>query len=350
MPSPRLAARAVIVEERRLLLVNAFADAASTLWCAPGGGVEAGTSLPENLRREVHEETGLLIEVGPPCLINEFHAPDTGFHQVEVFFRCRVSAGALSDEWCDPEGVVSRRRWVTRDEMAAYFYDRYAPDNMVLSVAGRVDFDRVCGLAETTCGDWSPTGTTRDPGTPGANAEKFRRTDESVSRGYLLGVAPGPAQDDDRRYAAMVLGRLLGGGGNSQLYWALVEEGIAEEALAEYSPHDGCGAFLVFASGEPDRLETFGEVIGREAKGLAGSTTETDLERIRNQVLTGETTAGERPEGRMQRLGRRWSAMGDYQPLEERLAKINAVTLDDLASLVEAYDPTPVLVGTLSPE
>ena len=84
MPLPRLAARAVIVEDGRLLLVNAYADAASTLWCAPGGGVEAGTSLPENLIREVHEETGLTIRVGPPCLINEFHAPSTEMGDLRI--------------------------------------------------------------------------------------------------------------------------------------------------------------------------------------------------------------------------------------------------------------------------
>jgi ADP-ribose pyrophosphatase YjhB (NUDIX family) len=137
MPSPRLAARAVIVEDGRLLLVNAFAAAESTLWCAPGGGVEAGASLPENLVREVHEETGLVIEVGSPCLINEFHAPETGFHQVEVFFRCRVSAGALCDDWRDPEGVVNRRRWFTHDEMAAL---RVKPDSLC-----RVAFARGMG-------------------------------------------------------------------------------------------------------------------------------------------------------------------------------------------------------------
>ncbi len=137
MPEPRLAVRAVIVEDGRLLLVNAFRDAASTLWCAPGGGVEAHASLPENLMREVYEETGLVIAVGAPCLVNEFHAPDSGFHQVEVFFRCRLVSGALRDDWRDPEGVVSRRRWVTRDEMATL---RIKPDSL-----GRVAFARGIG-------------------------------------------------------------------------------------------------------------------------------------------------------------------------------------------------------------
>jgi predicted Zn-dependent peptidase len=238
---------------------------------------------------------------------------------------------------------------LSRDAMEGYFRDRYAPDNMVLSIAGRVEFDRVCALAESACGDWEPTGARRDVGEPGANTERFSLKDENVSRGYLLGVAPAPAQDDEARYAAMVLAKLLGGGGNSRLHWALVEEGIAEEALAEYSPHDGCGTYLVYASGEPGSLTTFAEVINREIAGLVESVTPTDLERIRTRIRTGETTAGERPEGRMQRLGRRWSAVGDYLPLEEKLARINAVTEDKIAAVAAAFDPTPRLIGTLAP-
>ncbi|MBY6113656.1 NUDIX hydrolase [Mameliella alba] len=119
MPSPRLAARAVILHRDRLLLVNAWADKRSDLWCAPGGGVERGASLPDNLIREVYEETGLTIAVGAPCLVNEFHDPKSSFHQVEVFFRATITKGTLSDDWKDPEGVVHKRRLFTRDEVAA---------------------------------------------------------------------------------------------------------------------------------------------------------------------------------------------------------------------------------------
>ncbi|MFD0978814.1 NUDIX domain-containing protein [Tropicimonas aquimaris] len=115
--SPRLAVRAVLLHEDRLLLVNAWPGGVSDLWCAPGGGVELGQSLPDNLAREVHEETGLAIEVGLPCLVNEFHEPSRSFHQVEIFFRCHLTGGALDDGWQDPEGVVTRRRWVARDEI-----------------------------------------------------------------------------------------------------------------------------------------------------------------------------------------------------------------------------------------
>ncbi|MGC9368799.1 MAG: NUDIX domain-containing protein [Paracoccaceae bacterium] len=125
--SPRLAARAVILDAGRLLLVNAYPDGLSDLWCVPGGGAERGISLPENLAREVHEETGLEIAVGDPCLVNEFHDPLGGFHQVDIYFRCSVQRGALDPAWRDPEGIVSRRRWFSRDEMARI---RYKPDSL----------------------------------------------------------------------------------------------------------------------------------------------------------------------------------------------------------------------------
>ncbi|THD84943.1 NUDIX hydrolase [Aliigemmobacter aestuarii] len=125
--TPRLAVRALILRENRLLLVNAYKAGLSDIWCAPGGGADPGTSLPENLIREVHEETGLTVAVGSPALVNEFHDPDTGFHQVDIYFRCTLVSGTLDDSWQDPEGIVSQRRFVTRDEMAAL---RFKPDSL----------------------------------------------------------------------------------------------------------------------------------------------------------------------------------------------------------------------------
>ncbi len=130
LPRPRIAVRALILDrESRLLLVNAYPGKVSDLWCAPGGGCEAGQSLPENLAREVQEETGLHITLGPPALVNEFHDPASGFHQVEVFFRCQIAQGTLCDDWLDPAGVVNRWRWFTRAELGAGTV-RFKPDSL----------------------------------------------------------------------------------------------------------------------------------------------------------------------------------------------------------------------------
>ncbi|MFM2356563.1 MAG: hypothetical protein RLZZ528_2299 [Pseudomonadota bacterium] len=125
--SPRVAVRAIILRDDRLLLVNAYPGQRSDLWCAPGGGVHSGSSLPENLIREVHEETGLTIDPGPLALVNEFHDPRTGFHQVDLFFRATIVAGELNDSWRDAEKVVNRRRFFSHAELAAI---RFKPDSL----------------------------------------------------------------------------------------------------------------------------------------------------------------------------------------------------------------------------
>ena len=128
---PRLAVRAAILREDRLLVVNAYPGQQSDLWCLPGGGVEPGQSLPENLIREVAEETGLAIAIGAPFLVNEFHDPKSGFHQVDLFFRATLTGGA--ERLADPEGVVNRMRWVDRAELAGL---RHKPDSLAAAVWG----------------------------------------------------------------------------------------------------------------------------------------------------------------------------------------------------------------------
>jgi 8-oxo-dGTP diphosphatase len=132
---PRLAVRALILHQDRLLLVNAYPGARLGLWCAPGGGCKAGQSLPQNLAREVHEETGLTVKVGPPALVNEFHDPESGFHQIDLFFRCTLVEGAPDDSWIDPEGVVTDRRFFTKGELLSGRHS-FKPDSLPVAAWG----------------------------------------------------------------------------------------------------------------------------------------------------------------------------------------------------------------------
>lgn len=124
---PRIAARAIILKDNALLMVNAFASPKSDLWCAPGGGVNAHTSLPQNLIREIHEETGLTVSVQDPCLVNEFHDPDGTFHQIDIYFRCTITAGVIDPTWQDPENIVTKRRFFSPEELKTI---RFKPDSL----------------------------------------------------------------------------------------------------------------------------------------------------------------------------------------------------------------------------
>lgn len=132
--TPRVAVRGLLLIENRLLLVNAYPGGESDLLCAPGGGVVPHQSLPDNLVREFREETGLTVAVGDPCLVNEFHAPDRGFHQVDVYFRVNLVSGDPNGAWTDPEGVVTQRVLASRADMERL---RYKPDSLPDATWGR---------------------------------------------------------------------------------------------------------------------------------------------------------------------------------------------------------------------
>ena len=55
--------------------------------------------------------------------------PDTGFHQIDLFFRCTLTAGSLDPAWTDPEGVVTQRRFFSRAELEGGTI-RFKPDSL----------------------------------------------------------------------------------------------------------------------------------------------------------------------------------------------------------------------------
>ncbi len=234
-------------------------------------------------------------------------------------------------------------------QMRGYFGDRYSADNTVLAVAGAVDFDATCRLAERLCGSWERTraGRSAPPARPGGKG--FEIKSDKVARAYAMMFAPGPGSSDPDRYAAFVMAQALGGPDNSRLHWALIEPGIAEEADAGYDPHDGIGDFRILVAAETERLDEAWSIVEREVAALADTITPQDVERIAAKVATGVTLAGERPEGRMHRLGRQWTYLREYSTLEQELERINAVTVEHVRGLLAKWPWRPRTVGRLLP-
>jgi predicted Zn-dependent peptidase len=238
---------------------------------------------------------------------------------------------------------------LTRDQMLAYFTHRYSADNTVLAAAGRIDFDAMLNQLARECGSWNTTRASRDARPAQPQRDRFVMTSDSVKRHYTIMLAPAPAQNDDRRYAAAMLTQILGDGEGSRLHWALIETGLADEAQSQYEGRDHAGEFVVYASCSPENAAEVETVVTREIDALVGSLTEDDLERTRSKIATGATMHGELPSGRMTRLGRMWLARGEYRSLEDEVARINAVKLDDLSEVAKAFPLQPWVSGGLAP-
>jgi predicted Zn-dependent peptidase len=234
-------------------------------------------------------------------------------------------------------------------QMHDYFNHRYSADTTTVALAGRVDFDEAVKQIGSLCGSWPRTGAVRSEAKPKYGLGKIDLRDERLSRAYRMLISEAPASDDPRRYAASVLMEVLGGQDNSRLHWALIEPGIAEEASASYDPRDGVGDCRVMLVTEPEAMDEAWAIAEREINGLAASLTQRDVDLVRAKIATGVTVAGERPEGRMHRIGRLWTLNGHYTTLAEELARVNAVTVDDVRKLLSDFPLTRATTGTLRP-
>jgi predicted Zn-dependent peptidase len=261
---------------------------------------------------------------------------------LEVFYGQHT----LSHRVLGTKDTITR---LTREQMLAYFTHRYSADNTVLAAAGRIDFDAMLAQLSRECGGWNTTRASRDARPAVPARERFAMNSESVKRHYMIMLAPAPAQKDDRRYPAAMLTQILGDGEGSRLHWALIETGLADEAQSQYEGRDHAGEFVVYASCTPENAAAVEQVIDSEINALVDSLTEDDLERTRSKIATGATMHGELPSGRMTRLGRMWLSRGEYRSLEVEVARINAVTMDDLREVARAFPLQPWVVGSLAP-
>lgn len=312
--------------------------------------------LPEHLQRAAD----LLADMLRPALRDDDFTAERGVILEEIAMYKDNPFWVLYDQTLrsrypnHPMGhlVLGTTESVTamqRDQMRAYFDQRYSADNTVVALAGNLDFGEVVAQLTEACARWTSTGATRDNTEPPAAQERFTLRDDKVNRCYALMMTPAPAMQDERRYAASILAKALGGPDNSRLHWSLLETGVAEEAQASYEPHDGGGNYMVFATCEPDRIDEVLRRVDEEIDKLLDTTAE-DLERLRSKSATAITLAGERPNGRMQRLGRYYAALREHRTLEEELDRLSSVTLKDLRAVYEAFPFTPRTVGVLTPK
>jgi len=92
----RIAAGALVVRDGKVLLVRHRKPGAYDFWVAPGGGAEDAEDLHSALRREVLEESGLLVEPLRIAYIEDLCTPTT--RECKIWFSARLIGGELSSK------------------------------------------------------------------------------------------------------------------------------------------------------------------------------------------------------------------------------------------------------------
>jgi predicted Zn-dependent peptidase len=247
-------------------------------------------------------------------------------------------------------GTVASIEGLTIEQMRDYFGRRYGAENIVLAFAGKTDWDRVVALAREHCGHWAPGGAERQAAAPrgtGAFQAILRSDDQQQT---VIGVVDAPPLESDDRYAAALLGCLLGDHTGSRLYWELIDPGHADSAEVMYQSYNQAGAFFTFLSCEPATTsENLGRIAAVYRDVLAETPTLAELNQARNKVLARSVLRSERPMGRLGALGYHWTYRHDYLSVADELEAFSRVTLDDLRRVLDRWPLVPMTIVSVGP-
>ncbi|WP_345460247.1 pitrilysin family protein [Nocardioides marinquilinus] len=254
-------------------------------------------------------------------------------------------------------GTVESITGLDRARIVRFYRRHYRPHRMVVAVAGSLDHATVVAQVRRAFGrggfldvEHAPTeprrGARRVRVHPGAASET--RPFEQVN--VVLGMA-GLPRDDDRRFALGVLNTALGGGTSSRLFQEIRERrGLAYSVYSFSSHHADAGLVGVSVGCLPAKLdEVLATVRAELARVAADGITDDELVRGKGQLRGGLVLGLEDSASRMIRLGKAELVHDELLDVDEVLARIDAVTLDDVRTVAAEVFTRPEILAVVGP-
>ena len=228
---------------------------------------------------------------------------------------------------------------LTSKQMRDYFVGRYSPNNMVLACAGNFDWDQICSIAEGACSKWQKQTAIRKLEHCPGSKKKERIEKANLAREHICLMSPSVSVQDPRRFAASLLGVIVGDDVGSRYFWELVDKALAEAAAMQFGAMDGTGVFHSYIRCSSENVTKVLDTI----KGIFSSLSkngisEEELQKAKNKTLSALVIKNELPMGRLLDLGFNWMYLEQYRTIEDDMRSIKAVTVDDVHSLIEQFD------------
>ena len=238
---------------------------------------------------------------------------------------------------------------LTSEQMRAYFENRYSPGNIALVASGNVDFDKLVADADARCGKWQPFDVSRDTRRAGQNSGIQKFDKDSAAQQYVVQIANGPAGEDPDRHAARLLATILGDDSGSRLFWDLIDTGRAEFASTHPYEFQGTGILMTYLACMPeDTDECLERVQQIYLAAHESGVTADELLRAKSKICSELVRQSESPARRLFAVGGSWLQRREYMSVRENVDAYQAVTLEDIASVLAKYPltrSTTVVIG-----
>lgn len=292
--------------------------------------------------KEIEKEKNVVIEE-----IKMYEdSPDELIH--DVFSECVWNDHPLGKPILGTEESI---RTLNRDKIMTFLSEHYAPDNLVIAVAGKIKHEDIVDKLSRQFGVFERGGRRVLEGTPvGRTIERYQQKDTEQMH-ILLGV-PGLGQDDEDIYAMHIFNNIIGGGLSSRLFQQIREQrGLAYSVYSYHSTYVDTGLFGIYAGTSPKNTKEVTECILRELREMKQKgITALELERTKAQIKGGLYLGLESVSSRMSRLGKTELTYNRVLSPEEVVEKLEKVTLEDVLRVIgRLWQKDKISIMTLGP-
>ncbi len=231
-------------------------------------------------------------------------------------------------------GPVERVKAFTRDDLAGFVSEHYGPEQMILSAAGAVDHDLLVKLAETMFGHMQPGGAARAKPAQFIGGEV--RKSKDLEQAHFALAFESPGYRDDAIYTAQIYSSALGGGMSSRLFQEIREaRGLCYTIFAQTGAYADTGTTTIYAGTSAGQIDELAGITMDEIRRAASDMSPKEVERARAQMKAGMLMGLESPSNRAERLARLVQIWGKVPPLDDIVARIDAVTCAGVRAFAE---------------
>ena len=224
-------------------------------------------------------------------------------------------------------GTPATVRSFDRARLAAYLTRNYRAPDMVIAAAGAVDHQAV--VAHVTHAFASFAGPPAPVPEPARFVGGSRVESRDLEQVHIALAMQGLPQRDPTLYSLQVFTNILGGGMSSRLFQEVREQrGLCYSIYTFHSPYSDSGVFGLYAGTDSADVAELMRVVVDEINLAAETVTDTEIGRAKAQMKAGLLMALESSGARAEQLARQIINWGRPIPLDEIVAKIEAVTAE----------------------
>ncbi len=252
---------------------------------------------------------------------------------------------------------------MTRADIVAYYQQHFRPDQMVVSIAGRISPQVAIAAVESAFGDWRPHPDAKDGLVPAPLLQIPKRSDtvidvqDTMQAIVMLGY-PAPSAHSPDYVGLKLLTTHLGNGLSSRLFVELREKrGLAYDVSAIYPTRIDWSHFVAYMGTAPINVQAATEGLHAEVNRICNKPLTDDEAQIAKNKLLGQYALGKQTNAQIAQLLGWYEVLGlgvEFdQDFQEAVAKIS---LDDMQAIARRYlgnEPCLSLVGpeaAVSPE